>query len=97
MVAPPTAPRHVRLRADNKVAFVESGQEDAAEVDRPDPVVDLVEADMMLLEGVGNEEQATLEPEGSRIAIDGFLAETAISGDSKRKVLCDNCARLYEL
>ncbi len=30
-------------------------------------------------------------------AIDGFLAETPISDDSKRKVLCDNCARLCEL
>lgn len=30
-------------------------------------------------------------------AIDGFLAETPLSDDSKRKALCDNCARLYEL
>jgi len=30
-------------------------------------------------------------------AIDGFLAEAPLSPDSKRKILWDNCARLYKL
>ena len=37
-----------RSRADDKVAFIEPRQEDVAEVDRPDAIVDLVEADVML-------------------------------------------------
>ena len=62
-----------RLRADDKVTFVEARQQDLAEIDRPDAIVDLVEADMMLFEGVGDEEHPTLEPEGARIAHEADL------------------------
>jgi hypothetical protein len=44
-----------RPRADDVVAFIDAGQEDAAEVDGPDPVLDFLEADDLLLERVRDE------------------------------------------
>lgn len=52
-----------RLRSDDVVPLVDPAQEDAAEVDRPDPVVDLLEPDRVLLEGVGDEHEPFLEPD----------------------------------
>ena len=49
------------------LAFVDLCQEDPAEVDRPDPVVCLVEADVVLFQRVGNEEQLVLEAEGAGV------------------------------
>lgn len=54
----------VRLRADDEVSLVEASEKDGAEVDRPDAVVDLLEADVVLLERIGDEEQSLLEPKG---------------------------------
>ena len=51
------------LGPDDVVTFVHSPQKDAAEVNRPDAVVHLLEADGVLLQGVGNEEQPLLKPE----------------------------------
>ena len=56
-----------RSRPDDVVSFVDPPQEHVAEVDRPDPVGDLLEADGMLLERVGDEEQAPLEAKGAGI------------------------------
>ena len=42
--------------ANDKVAFIEPSQEHLAEVDGPDAIVDLVEADGVLLERIGDEE-----------------------------------------
>ena len=42
--------------ANDEVAFIESSQEHLTEVDRPDAIVDLVEADGVLLERIGDEE-----------------------------------------
>ena len=56
-----------RLRSDDVVPFVDPPQQDAAEGDRPDPVGHLLEADGMLLERVGDEEQAPLEAKGAGI------------------------------
>ncbi len=42
--------------ANDEVAFIEPSQEHLAEVDGPDAIVDLVEADGVLLEGIGDEE-----------------------------------------
>jgi hypothetical protein len=42
--------------ANDKVAFIEPGQEHLAEVDGPDAIVDLVEADGVLFERIGDEE-----------------------------------------
>jgi hypothetical protein len=50
----------VRSRPDDVVPFVDPPQEHVAEVDRPDPVGDLLQADGMLLERVGDEGQAPL-------------------------------------
>jgi hypothetical protein len=52
---------------DDVVAFVDPPQPDMAEVDRPDAVGDLLEADGVLLEGVGEEEPALLEAEGAGV------------------------------
>jgi len=49
------------LRPDDVVAFVDPPEQDVAEVDRPDAVGDLLEADGMLLERVGEEEQPLAE------------------------------------
>jgi hypothetical protein len=38
---------------DDVVAFIDAPQEDVAEVNRPEPVVDLFEVDGMLLERIG--------------------------------------------
>ena len=52
---------------DDVVPFVKAGEQDAIEVDRPDPVVDLLQADVVLLEGVGDEQQPMFEAEGAGI------------------------------
>ena len=64
------------LRADDVVPFVDPAQAGRAEVDRPDAVVDLLEADGVLLERVGDEEQALLEAEGAGVgdALDDEVA-----------------------
>ena len=52
-----------RLRSDDVVPFVDPSQQDAAEVDRPNAIGHLLEADRVLLEGVGDEHQPFLEPD----------------------------------
>jgi len=42
--------------ANDKVTFIESSQEHLTEVDRPDAIVDLLEAERVLLERIGDEE-----------------------------------------
>lgn len=54
--------------AQDVVAFIGPGQQDVAEVDGPDAVIHLLEADDMLLEGIGQEEQALLEPDRPGVA-----------------------------
>ena len=51
------------LRPDDVVPLVDPSQEDTAEVDRPDAIGHLLEADRVLLEGVGDEHQPFLEPD----------------------------------
>ena len=53
--------------AEEIVAFIDAGQEDVAEIDGPDPIGDVLEADHLLLEGGCDEEQACLEPDRSRV------------------------------
>jgi hypothetical protein len=48
---------------DDHIAFVDFGQEDRPEVDRPDAIVGFFEAEVMLFERIGDEEQLVLEPE----------------------------------
>ena len=45
------------------VAFVDARQQDVAEVERPNPIIDFLETDDVLREGIGDEEQALLEPD----------------------------------
>ena len=60
------------LSTNDAVTFVEPSQQDPTEMNRPDAVVDLFEADGVLLQRFGNEEQFPLEPErpGVRDALD---------------------------
>jgi hypothetical protein len=46
---------------DDVVTFVDARQPDVAEVDRPDSIIDFLEAEDLLLERVRDEEQAFLE------------------------------------
>jgi hypothetical protein len=52
---------------DDVVAFIDASEQDVAEVNRPDPIVDLLEAHGMLLQGVGEEEQPLLPANGARV------------------------------
>ena len=65
MVSPAIGPAAPSCAED--VAFIDAGEEDVAEVDGPDPIVDLVEADNLLLERVRDEEQALFESDGPRV------------------------------
>jgi hypothetical protein len=47
----------------HEVAFVDASEQDGAEIDRLDPVVDFLESDVVRLERVGDEEELVLEPE----------------------------------
>ena len=53
--------------SDDHVAFVELPEQDRAEVERPDPVVGFVQANVKLLERIGDEEQLVFEPEGAGV------------------------------
>ena len=55
------------LGPDDVVALVDPSQEHATEVDGPDTVVDLLEADGVLLEGVGDEQQPLLQTDGTGV------------------------------
>ncbi len=64
------------LGPDDVVPFVDATQQDVAEVNGPDAVGDLLEADGMLLERVGEEEQALLQADGAGVgdALDEEMA-----------------------
>ena len=51
------------------VPLVHPPRKDVTEVNGPDAIVDLLEADGMLLQGVGDEQQALLEPESSGVGV----------------------------
>jgi len=48
------------LSLDDVIPLVDPPQQHVAEVNRPDPVVDLLEANRMLLERIGQEQQPLL-------------------------------------
>ena len=50
-----------------RVPFVDSAQEYVAEIERPDPVINLFEADAMLLERGRQIEQPGLESDRARV------------------------------
>src|SRR5207245_4062918 len=54
-------------RAEEVVAFIDAGQEDVTEVDGPDPIIDFLEAEDVLLERVRDEDQALFESDGPRV------------------------------
>lgn len=51
-----------RSGMQDKVAFVEPGQQHRAEEERPDAVVGLLEADVLMCEGVGDIQEFGAEP-----------------------------------
>jgi hypothetical protein len=61
---------------DDVVTFVHAPQEDAAEVNGPDAVGDLLEPDRVLLERIGDEEQAVLQADRAGVG-DAFDEEMA--------------------
>lgn len=52
---------------DDIVALVEAGEEHAVEVDGPDPVVDFLQADVVLLQRIRDEQQLVFEAEGAAL------------------------------
>ena len=64
------------LGPDDVVAFVDASEQDVAEVNGPDPVAGLLETDGMLLQGVGEKEQARFQADGARVG-DAFDEEVA--------------------
>src|SRR5262245_13795655 len=52
---------------DDVVAFVDPSQEHVAEVNRPDPVGDLLEADRVLLQGMGDEQPPRFQANGAGV------------------------------
>src|SRR5215510_13458532 len=52
---------------DDVVAFVDPSQEPVAEVNRPDPVGDLLEADRVLLQGMGDEQPPRFQANGAGV------------------------------
>ena len=62
---------HAILASHDGVPFVEPRDEDATEIDRPDAVVDLLEAYRVVDESVGDEEHALLEAERPGVGLEG--------------------------
>ena len=56
-----------QLGPDDVVAFVDASEQDLAEVNGPDAIVDFLEADGMLLQRIGEEEQPFLQTDGARV------------------------------
>jgi hypothetical protein len=52
---------------DPHLSLIDLGEENGVEVDRPDSIVDLLQPDELLLQGIGDEEQLVLEPEGPSV------------------------------
>ncbi len=52
---------------DDHVSFIDFGEEDGSEGDGPDPVVGFFQADVMLFQGIGDEEQFVFDPEGTGV------------------------------
>jgi hypothetical protein len=52
---------------DDHVAFVDLPEQDRSKVDGPESVVGFFQADELLFEGVGDEEQFVFEPEGAGV------------------------------
>lgn len=64
---PPTARAARPSRVDDVVALIDARQENVAEVDGPQPIIDLLEAADVLLQRVREEQQALREPDRPRI------------------------------
>jgi len=65
-----------RLRPDDIVALVDPPEEHVAEVDGSDAVIDLLEPDGVLLERIGDEQQALLQADSAGVG-DGLDEEMA--------------------
>ena len=52
---------------DDTIAFIEAREQDGAEVNRPDAIVDFFEADMVRVEGGGEVQQSGLKADCARI------------------------------
>ena len=72
----------LHLGANDGVPFIDPAQEYVTEVQRPNPVVDFLQADLVLLEGVGEKEQPLLEADrpGVGDTLDDEMAGYSIGG-----------------
>ena len=66
----------VLLGSDDVIAFVDAAEQHVTEMNRPDPVVDFLEADGVLLQRIGDEQQALPQADGARVgdALDEEMA-----------------------
>ncbi len=69
------------LGSDDGVAFVDAAEQHVTEMNRPDPVVDFLEADGVLLQRIGDEQQALPQADGARVgdALDEEMARPGYS------------------
>ena len=67
---------------DDQVAFVDRGQEDRPEVDRPDAIVGFLEAEVMCFERIGDEEELVLEPKRAGV---GHPLDQEVPGIRERR------------
>src|SRR5438876_9588426 len=65
------------LSLDDVIPLVDPPQQHVAEVNRPDPVVDLLEANRMLLERIGQEQQPLLQADGAGV---GHALDEEVAG-----------------
>ena len=62
--------------ADDIVAIIEAREQDCAEVNRPDPIVDFFETDIVIVERIGEVQQPGLQANRASIS-DAFDEEVA--------------------
>jgi hypothetical protein len=74
------------LGPDDIVALVHASEQDVAKVNRPDPIVNFLEADGMLLQGVREKEQPFLQANRARVgdALDQEVARILDRGQRAR-------------
>jgi hypothetical protein len=70
------------LPANDIVPFIELGQEHGVEVERPDAIVGFLEANVVVGQAVGDEEQTVLEAKGAagRDLLDQEVAGVLLRG-----------------
>ena len=66
-----------QLGPDDVVAFIDASEQDVAEMNGPDSVIDLLEPHRVLLQRIGEKEQTLFEPDGSGV---GHALDEKVAG-----------------